>query len=502
MKLLVFLSLCSGVTLTLYGFRRSLQVIKAATDNAQSNADHTSVVLMENMDGPSSIISTTTTITQVHQRLRQPESHGVATTMELSTDSQLTHPLRETHLTSIPHHEQQQDQQGLLHPQQQLAPVVDILSVGSVYRSDMQTAQRDTIGSHRSVRHFYNATEADDSEQNCHETLSTDDVLEVAKFCHRSYNAQRKHTLLPRLANYFFTRRQFGNKRNSVGWLCAQKRPLEGFLHMIQKYNYRQPQNLPGYLLVMDDDTWVNLDAALPFLSSQYPTHEAHVVAGCLMITDAKKYNFTVPYGGYGILFSRQALQNWLRPIYCNNDDGEPIENPWEHRDDFEKLACWRLSHDGIGELQLFQNGMSIADVMHAYAVHSKYQQVNKWRSMGSVGFCMHSDWAWAYFANYYHIAQLRRGEELHFKDPPYIYDRVTGYNNSKFYIFENHQAESDAQTMQQCANGIDARGNHWGVSDGDNFCPPTAHMCHRITPSHMRVLHDFNRGRAPQNYP
>jgi hypothetical protein len=52
--------------------------------------------------------------------------------------------------------------------------MIDILSIGSVMRPELQQAQRETFASHESIRHFFAVTEHNDtSEPSCHVDLKT-----------------------------------------------------------------------------------------------------------------------------------------------------------------------------------------------------------------------------------------------------------------------------------------------------------------------------------------
>ncbi|KAL7579666.1 hypothetical protein ACA910_021816 [Epithemia clementina (nom. ined.)] len=402
-------------------------------------------------------------------------------------------------------------------------PIIDVLSVGCRLQHELQQAQQDTFGSHPSVRHFYRATEDDDTEQSCVATMNENRVWKLAKVCQQR---PKPYPILDQLARHYFSPMTLVEKSNPVGWLCAQKRPFDGFRRMITKYQYANAmEHLPDYLLVVDDDTWVNLYNVVPFLTQTYPSQSAHVVAGCLMQTKAQVFNFTVAYGGYGFVFSKAALRNMLQPLRCpvlmmndtvtdtntsgsepplppSDDDGDDYSNDY-----FTKLACWRLQQNGIGELPLFRDGMSIADLMHAYVFDQPFEQAKRWNA---AGFCMHSDWAWSYFVNFYHIAQpvasshyVKNNNNNNQVDdsssspltptpPEVLYDRLEGYNHSVVHTWSPNTYRSQYDNLQQCLNGIDL-GLHpksGSSTDGNAHCDETAHFCHRITPSHMRQLH------------
>ncbi|KAL7579667.1 hypothetical protein ACA910_021817 [Epithemia clementina (nom. ined.)] len=456
--------------------------------------------------------------------------------------------------TDNPHHEnQQQEQQQEQQLRQDLSlPTIDILSIGSSRpsRQPLQAAQEETFGSHRAVRYFYRGTEQDDWHK-CHLRLTPPNVERVSVFC-RNRDTKQAYPILYRMAPHFVSSKYLMKKANPAGWLCAQKRPFDAFLRMIGKYHYRkslqqfrrardeqqqQEQMLPDYLLVLDDDTWINLEHLIRFLPRRYPAERAHVVAGCLIV--AKTFDFTLPFGGYGIIFTRPALENLLQPLYCGasrtfdhqdttttttttTNDIDVLAPPQQTKyiqdeTEFERLACWRLQQNGIGERDLFRDGMSIADLMHTYATAQNFVQIKAWNET-SPGFCLHSDWAWAYFVNYYHIAQppdrptFVNRTRIGFastsssaavvvqKATDFRHDRLVGYNDSQVRPW--HEAPmAKKERLRQCQNGNDLYRERLGKHNGNDFCKYSAHMCHRITPDHMRLLHNWNRVRFPQHY-
>ena len=295
-------------------------------------------------------------------------------------------------------------------------PIVDILSMGSIHQTELNMAQQTTMGSHKSVRHFYTATELDDTEDTCNQYVNTSHLKVLSDRCREEERGQ--YPVLNKISKLFFTYEQLMRKANPVGWLCAQKRPFDGFYNMIKKLYHYQPlylqqrpssneqgapkvkvnAHLPDYLIVMDNDSWLNLDQILGFFPHHYPPKSRQVVAGCRIMTTRHMFGFLFPYGGYGIMFNRKALERMLQPLNCGNlsttttelDNFEKAPDSWAKDEDahFEEMACWRLSLNGIGERALFRNGMSVADLMHAYVVDQEYRNVREWND--KPGFCMH----------------------------------------------------------------------------------------------------------------
>ena len=474
-------------------------------------------------------------------------------------------------------------------------PTIDIISIGSHMQPDLQLAQSETMGSHPAVRYFYKATEDDDSEMDCHRNLTWSHVQQVSSFCKR--RAYWPPILRLLRANYANTK-WLSKKQNPVGWMCAQKRPVDALLNAAKRYQYRTTivqddddtttaatsssnvgvaedgtynnknynnSNLPDYLIIADDDTWINVDNVMEFVPHAYPVNKPCAVAGCMIRSRIHEHNFTFGFGGYGLILNRQALYNFFRPLNCSayhydsshqhllstdtttttttNVTPPPFtvapkemmgggEKRTEEEDDddedFEKLACWRLAQNGIGERPLFRNGMSVADLMQAYNSHAPYQKVSEWGSgknntTMTFGFCLHSDWMFGYFINYYHLSlhTTAKGGCDGDHDPYYndvLHNRLQGYNQSTLYTgrFTNvsllreclhapdmqhialKQQQGTTTNAAKTATSVVAL-NATTLQNGNAFCEPNAHFCHRITSSHMRYLYETTTQQKQQ---
>jgi hypothetical protein len=124
---------------------------------------------------------------------------------------------------------------------------------------------------------------------------------------------------------------------------------------------------------------------------------------------------------------------------------------------------------------------MSVAEILHAYVKRFDYTGIHNWKNT-SVGFCMHSDWVWGYFVNFYHIAV--HSDHRGFEDS--LEDRLRGYNDSLFY-FGEQTAWIKAQ-RKECLNLREQ-------------CQASSHICHYITPDAMDKLHGTVRELAPGHY-
>lgn len=221
-------------------------------------------------------------------------------------------------------------------------PTIDIISVGSNTRPEYHRAQKATIGKHPSIRHFFAITEDDDVDQDCNDRLTWKDVFQISGFCGGlRKDIENKHRLLYDFKNKFANPDWLQRTSKSpVGWMCAQKRPMAGFGKALQKY--RQNNNghhattnqtqqsqlhLPDYLVIMDDDMYYNMEYVVHGLGKlkqeqhllNSATMDSFVVAGCLIRSKLKRFNWSFPFGGWGTIFSRGALEAMLQPLHCGD---------------------------------------------------------------------------------------------------------------------------------------------------------------------------------------
>lgn len=259
--------------------------------------------------------------------------------------------------------------------------VIDIISVGSLLKGEYQDAQVRTFGTHPSVRSFYRVTERNDTDSTCFTGLTTDQLDVIIDFCTKTKDESFISSTL---------RKRLFQPKKHTGWMCAQKRPLDGLYRVLQQYAAvnRTGAPVPDYLFIIDDDTYINMDALTTDLLRFYPVDRPFVVAGC-NFDFLKASGITFPYGGFGSYLTKAAIQRMLQPIYC---DG---------RDDHSSLACWRLNLNALGEKQFFTEGMSVIELMQSYAAKLAFTNVESWTD---TGYCFHSDHALAYFINFYHI--------------------------------------------------------------------------------------------------
>jgi hypothetical protein len=303
--------------------------------------------------------------------------------------------------------------------QQNESVTFDVISIGSLFKSDLQDAQERTFGSHPAIRNWYRINELNDTDTTCFSELTMENVAMIYSKCKTSVrNSENDDDSSEELTTTVsetseLIRRRLFYPKNHTGWMCAQKRPIDGLYKVLQKYKALENQkttdttlSLPNYLVIIDDDTYMNMNYLMEALPQQYPSYESYIMTGCRLI-HPKRIQFTFPFGGFGTILSRRAIQNLLRPIHCHNNNAQ--QRPTNtflnatHNDLFETMACWRLKQNLFGEQVFFEDGMSVLDLIYAYSSGLLFTKVNEWKN--SIDFCFHSDHALGYFLGYYHIA-------------------------------------------------------------------------------------------------
>jgi hypothetical protein len=321
--------------------------------------------------------------------------------------------------------------------------MIDIISVGSLLKTSFQDAQQRTFGSHAAVRNFFRVTEASDSDQECFMKLASDELEEIISFCSEANEEESA-------VETQFRKMLFRPKKHT-GWMCAQKRPIDGLYYVLTQY--KSGMKIPEYLAIIDDDTYINMDSVTDILIKEFPAHIPQLAAGC-NFDYLTKISFSFPYGGFGSFISKAAIERLLRPIDCSATEA----------DAFTRLACWRLSANHMGEERFFQDGMSVIDLMHRFATDQPFGDVANWKS----GYCMHSDHALAYFMNFYHIAV-----------PDAELERASKPSDTlrKTYSFTALTDERYPGRQGECANEKEE-------------CTIDNHICHYILPDQMEKLY------------
>lgn len=341
---------------------------------------------------------------------------------------------------------------------------IDAASMGCVSKSPWMKAQVETWGSN--VRYFFGATEVDDADPTCNQDLAPEMVNKTALVCGRQRLPEETYKLRM-LARGFFAQPKWLAKNNKgVGWLCAQQR-FASLLGKVGKFYQRELNTdtsfeLPYFLLIQDDDTYYNIDMLKQGLFSKVTDPSTPFAAGgCIVHMPIHMVNFSFPWGGYGAVLSRGAVERLIQPIYCNETS---ILLSEEHDQGFVSLVCAAINKDLFGEREAFENGMSISDLMRAHAALNPFRDFQQWKRRP--GYCFHGDWIMGYFLNFYILAgtpstSLGGGAVL----PNFHLDSSLGYQYGT--------RKPNGNCRQQSA------------------CTPAEYaICHRQTPESMKLLH------------
>lgn len=199
---------------------------------------------------------------------------------------------------------------GLLYDERKLPPtldettnstnhylLMDTLSIGTYQNIGLLEAQSRTWGSHRSIRHFFAATEVDDADPKCFKTLNKATIDQIVNTC---VNEQPLAKGDMKLQYQKFTQGTRTNGIPSSGWICAQQRfavAVETLGRFYRREMAAVPQyTLPDFLLMQDDDTYYNMVRIQDFLRDKDPNVPL-AEAPCL-IQHSKQRTFSFPWGG------------------------------------------------------------------------------------------------------------------------------------------------------------------------------------------------------------
>mmetsp|Transcript_6288 Transcript_6288/g.7967 ORF Transcript_6288/g.7967 Transcript_6288/m.7967 type:complete len:553 (-) Transcript_6288:206-1864(-) len=379
---------------------------------------------------------------------------------------------------------------------------IDVLTIGSIHTIGRAETQAKTWASHVSRRHFWLATEYDDPEPSCHETLTWEDIEAICYHCKRmglrfwrERNAENE--LTTNWHNLFAHQDWLKQKDNPAGWMCAQKRFVAALSKLLATYREAREKysiDLPDYLIMGDDDTYVNLEIVEEMLlrtpekevkdtnmtfdeelnTMVYPTKNTPVVwAGCRVRHPQYIIQDTIPYGGYGILFSKASLERLIQPIYCN-----------ETRTGFEWEACehWTPTYANwsIGEKEYWEPGMSISDLMGTYV-----SNLNP--------FCLHSDWAIGYFVNHFNISRhVVPTGHLHPDKAP----------DDKIYFYNDQMGDVKHARLHAFHDGSEIYKRHEGhCKKFKKRCDSKAGVCHEQSEGLMEKTYRQVKALYPKKY-
>ena len=372
---------------------------------------------------------------------------------------------------------------------------IDILVVSSKNSMELVQVQRETWASHSAIRHFFVSTEDDETQPKCrsqnnninnnNETttlLSDNDLRRYCRKCrtHQFWvDMKGSNQLTKYLKNQYASIQWIQKKKNPQGWLCVQRRFVTSFTSLVQLYS--ETKSLPDYLIVADDDTYVNIhhivkDMIMDPLRRQrdddvvvFPSFDTPVVtAGCRVRHPHQDIKLTFPYGGFGTFISKGSLYELIQPLHCNQTTTTTTMEP-----KCQKLLFHQNNNNGentrlsyplsatIGEGTYFKNGDSLNQIFFKYSRQVEY-------------FCLHSDWFMGYMANFYNISQHTTGSLNNWFD-----NENENVQESRLYSFKD--TEIYRRPTGQC--------RYSGESGGIN-CNIKSTVCHRVTANEMKRLH------------
>jgi hypothetical protein len=367
-------------------------------------------------------------------------------------------------------------------PEQDRAPqIFDVLSIGSVTRLDYLHAQSRMLSAAASsssgaatIRSFTAVTEMNDFDSTC-SLMTTTEVTQYIGACRAGeeleirFNDPNNPDTLFQFTPLNDTAKRFAGshygatesagppedsmERLLPGWHCAQRRVLQGMDYLQQRfyaYNMLTTEDaadvLPDYLVVLDDDSYFNVDAFRKEAAHHTNTGISRVYSGCLFernVTGGKNIEWEFPYGGMGVVYTKGAIKNLLTPLNCSlSATAQPGLLPSRQSD-----ACKALQRNEIGEQAFYQPGMNTIDLFSNYSAHSK-------------NFCLHSDWLVGYIAGRYLTVDKR---QLDLEDN-HVH---TTFHGLRIWPY-------------QC-------GNHSAGLPDQVVCDDTSVFCHKQTPDDFK---------------
>jgi hypothetical protein len=455
--------------------------------------------------------------------------------------------------------------------QQQHSPrtsTIDIISIGSLLKQSNHLAQQRTFAnttttttrtkavvtsssssssssSSYNVRTFYSITEMNDTDTTCFTSLTSEQFQGIVQFCHTEGNSIRSNSDTTDGTNHHhpnpvakvFYQNLFQPKKHA-GYMCAQKRMIDGLYKALQPLSPPKQQqkkrkqllsyNLPDYLFIIEDDTYMNLDLIVPELQMRYPPNLPYAITGspCTTITipDAAHENsnttttttmLTLPQIGYGMILTKASIQRLLQPIYDTDQNH------------FSKLVQYQLSQNQMGELNYFTNGMTVLEFIYTWASHNLYTNIDLWKENSisssstsintknqNTGYCFTSDTALAYFIHYCFITvpedQLEKLSSLLLSlqnstttakstiiVDPVAFDTIRRQTNTFVHLAvvdsstdSNNVTSTTSSLQQQCSPYYPTTQNDPAKVESLSSCTIHDRICHKMTPEQMDQLH------------
>lgn len=154
---------------------------------------------------------------------------------------------------------------------------------------------------------------------------------------------------------------------------------------------------------------------------------------------------FNIPYGGFGTILNKAAIEQLSKPINCSGGTSE------------RQGVCSQLDENRIGEAAIFEDGMSLFELFYLYS--------------SVENFCFHSDWLVGYVLEFY--IRIPASDSM----PDERASHLIGM-----------------QTYPSC-------GNMTVTTGATRPCTRHSHSCHNLGPHDMEFLSLFSFAKSQSDY-
>jgi hypothetical protein len=138
--------------------------------------------------------------------------------------------------------------------------------------------------------------------------------------------------------------------------------------------------------------------------------------------------------------------------------------------------VCQQVKENLFGERNVFKDGMSVSDLMHAHASRERYEDFPNWSEQRDIGpYCFHSDWAVGYYLNYYRLSD-------HIEEWYEESSSLSNWQTKSFYFdLPTFRIGGNFGSLYKTSQGI-------CMNDGVHNCDGS-NICHRLNPDEMNGL-------------
>ncbi len=308
---------------------------------------------------------------------------------------------------------------------------VDVLIIGSKNNMEHIQAQRETWASHHAIRHFFVSTEDDGNDPLC-ENIQDRDFKSYWTALHDHYaqchgghfwedTMGGTNQLTTVFSEQYFGLDELSKYPSPLGWVCAQRRFMTSLTTLIDIYgNEGNNYTIPDYFILADDDTYVNVDHIVELMMIKPTAQKKRGIPPEMMpipppedlaVSASYRFEFAretmkLPWGGYGMFFSKGALEKMLRPLHCRtrsaydedglSRDGSSLADEGNCEKLLNKEKYGFPMNQTIGEEHYFELGDSLNQVFYKYFREVKHV-------------CVHSDWVIGYLANFHNVSERTR---------------------------------------------------------------------------------------------